>query len=197
MSGLDPFDLADFRRRVENIVRRGRVHSVDTAAARVKVDLGENLVTDWLPFFATRAGQDRTWWAPSLGEQVVVFSESGETTNGVVLTSIYQSDYPHPEHDAAKAVVRFKDGTVISYDHDANSFTIDVSPASGSITIKAGAKVTVRAPEALVDAARVDLGGENGKRIARVGDRVMINAGSSAGLNGVIHEGSEIVHAVD
>jgi len=197
MSGPDPFQLADLFRRVENIVRRGRVHALDAAAARVKVDLGEDVITAWLPFFALRAGQDRTWWAPSPGEQVVVFSESGDTANGVVLTGIYQAAHPQPGDDPAKALVRFKDGAAISYDHDAHTLTVDVVPQGGAITIKAAAKVIVQAPEALVDADRVDLGGEGGKRVARAGDRVEILSGSSAGLTGVIHEGSETVHAVD
>jgi len=197
MSERSPFDIADLFRRVENIVRRGRVHAIDPAKARVKVDLGDGVFTDWLPFFAIRAGQDRTWWTPSEGEQVVVFSESGDTANGVVLSGVYQANHPQPESDPAKALIRFKDGTVISYDHDAHTLTVDVSADGGAVTIQANAKVTVQAPQALVDATRVDLGGEGGKRVARMGDAVMITAGSSAGLNGVIHEGSEIVHAVD
>lgn len=197
MSERSPFDIADLFRRVENIVRRGRVSALDAAKGRVTVDLGDGVVTDWLPFFALRAGQDRTWWPPSKGEQVVVFSESGDTANGVVLTGVYQTDHPQPESDPAKALIRFKDGTAISYDHDAHTLTVDVNADGGAVTIQANAKVTVQAPQALVDATRVDLGGEGGKRVARAGDRVMIHAGPCAGLNAEIYEGSETVHAVD
>ena len=55
--------LSDLDRRLANVVRFGTVAAVDHAQALVRVDIGE-LVTDWLPWAAPRAGANRVWSPP-------------------------------------------------------------------------------------------------------------------------------------
>jgi phage baseplate assembly protein V len=56
-------------------------------------------------------------------------------------------------------------------------------------------KVRVEATQATVKASSISLGDGDLRPVARVGDPVMISSGSSAGLTGVIHAGSDITRS--
>jgi len=90
------FQATELDRRLANIVRLGTVEQADYAKARIRVRCGD-MLTGWLPWLTTRAGKDITWWAPDIGEQVVVLSPSGEPAQGVVLFAVYQNSSPQPE----------------------------------------------------------------------------------------------------
>jgi phage baseplate assembly protein gpV len=78
------------------MVRVGRVVSVDPGTARAKVSFGGETESADLPFMAMRAGAARIWAPPSVGEQVWVLAESGETAQGVILGAAFQNDIPAP-----------------------------------------------------------------------------------------------------
>jgi hypothetical protein len=59
-----------------------------------------------------------------------------------------------------------------------------------------GDALTVTAANVVVNSPNVQLGGGGGKRVARIGDRVNVESGSSAGLWRIV-EGSGSVFAVD
>ncbi|UMT46983.1 hypothetical protein AOY90_15755 [Escherichia coli] len=42
-------------------------------------------VHDWLQWLTHRAGRSRTWWAPSVGEQVLILAVGGELDTAFVL----------------------------------------------------------------------------------------------------------------
>ncbi|HEQ0226227.1 TPA: phage baseplate assembly protein V, partial [Pseudomonas aeruginosa] len=90
-------DFAALSRMIENLIRLGTIAAVDHAAQRVRVLTGD-LLTGWLPWASPRAGADREWNAPTLNEQVLLFSPSGQTANGVVLTGLF-SDLIPPNGD--------------------------------------------------------------------------------------------------
>jgi phage baseplate assembly protein V len=52
--------------------------------------------------------------------------------------------------------------------------------------------ILVKSPKVLVDSDDVHLGGENGERVARVGDRVQVGSGSSAGLWPIVEGSSKV-----
>ncbi|WP_417842026.1 phage baseplate assembly protein V [Terasakiella sp.] len=154
--------IQELERRLANLIRTGKIAAVDTDAARVRVRFGDNL-SGWLPWLTTRAGADRDWWAPSTGEQVLILSPSGETDQGYVLPSIYQTAHPAPSSDPMKHVKTYSDGTTVEYDRAAHHLVIDcvgdvtikgatkLNVDFGSdITVKSGTKVTVDAPESVV-----------------------------------------------
>lgn len=131
------YRTSEIARRLENIIRRGTIASVDAANARVTVKLG-NIETAPLPFLAQRAGDDRDWWCPSIGEQVILFSEGGEFANGVVLTGLYQAAHPAPLSDPQKSGTHFSDGAKVTYDKTAHRYAVDL-PSSGEIILTVGA----------------------------------------------------------
>lgn len=111
-------DLIELSRRLENILRIGTIHAVDHAAVRVQVKSGE-LITQWLPWIEQRAGETTTWNPPTIGEQAIVFSPSGEPAGGIVLVGIDSTAIQPPSHSPNDHVTRYPDGTVIRYDHAA------------------------------------------------------------------------------
>lgn len=108
-------DLATLARLLENLVRLGTIAEVDEAAARVKVKTG-TLVTAWLPWLTPRAGADREWNPPSVDEQVVLLSPSGQLANGVAICGLFSDQIPaNGERDGLHRIT-YRDGAVIEYD---------------------------------------------------------------------------------
>ncbi|MEE9357244.1 MAG: phage baseplate assembly protein V [Sedimenticolaceae bacterium] len=87
-----------------------------------------------LPWLTARAGNDRSWWAPEVDEQVIVFSPSGDIAQGVVLTAIYQQLHPANGKDPDLCRVDFKDGASIEYNRQSHEMTIH---SKGELFIRA------------------------------------------------------------
>lgn len=137
------YSVTELERRMANLIRVGTIAEADYDAARVRVRSGKQL-SGWLPWMVQRAGPDRTWWAPEIGEQVLVFAPDGEPANGVVLGAIYQAAHPAPENRETIHSVHYQDGTRLSYDREAHHLTIT---AQGPITVVATGPVVVQAPQ--------------------------------------------------
>lgn len=129
------YALGDMDRRMGNLMRFGTVSAVDTANALVKIDLGD-LVTDWVPWTTARAGQDRAWSVPDVGEQVVLLSP-GDPSQGVVIGSLFQTAHPANGNAAKDWRITFKDGTVIEHDRDSGALNVQAS-TGGSIRLNVG-----------------------------------------------------------
>ena len=146
----------DTDRRLANVVQIGRIVAVDPANGLAQVDLG-GPSTDWVQWTTSRAGGDRTYWAPEVGEQVVVAAPSGDLGNGVIIGSLFQDAYPEPADSADVSRTVYADGTVIEYDRSAHQYKIDVSASSGSVlvicktaSVQAQESVTLDAPDTIV-----------------------------------------------
>ena len=148
MDGHDPrradaaFELSEILRRLANVVRLGAVAEVDLPAARARVRYdtdaaGDDILTAWLPWLTLRAGADRTWWAPTVGEQVVVLAPGGELPQAVILPALYREDHPAPADEASKHVTRYGDDIRIEVDTAAHRFGITV-PAGGELVLTCG-----------------------------------------------------------
>lgn len=148
----------ELERILANMVRIGTIAELDEAAALVRVECGD-LVTDWLHWLTGRAGPDRDWHAPELGEQVLVLSPSGDLAQGVVLAGIYQDAHPAPASSVNVHRLEYQDGASVQYDRQAHAYALEV-PAGGVITLKIGGTVlkledgqaTLTTPALLVDA---------------------------------------------
>jgi phage baseplate assembly protein V len=109
-------NFSELSRRIENIIRFGTIAEVDLAARRVRVQSGE-LLTDWLKWRTDRAGSTRTWNPPTIGEQVMILSPSGELGNGIVMPSIYSDAHDAPSDSADEHVTLYPDDARLSYNH--------------------------------------------------------------------------------
>lgn len=155
-------DLATLARLLENLIRYGTIAAVQMVPPRVQVLTG-SLTTAWLPWLNPRAGADREWNPPTVGEQVVLLSPSGQLANGIAITGLF-SDLIEANGDRDGLHRRtYRDGAVIEYDSIAKHLratlpgTAEVS-AAGTITFTSGADITITAAGKFkVNAARVDL----------------------------------------
>jgi len=127
----------------------GIVTALDYAKCRVRVRLPErdSVQTYWLhvPQKNTLEVQRRAI-LPAMGEQVQVLLEP-DGAGGIVQGGIYSDANPPPITDADTEYVRFKDGTIVTYNQSTHALLID-GPAT--VTVIAG-QVTVRADTVTLD----------------------------------------------
>ena len=151
MLGMD--QLADIARRLENLLRLGTIVSVDYAAVRCRVKSGA-LLTASIPWITPRAGSARTWWAPSVGEQVMILSPGGDPARAVVLPSINTDTDARPAGADSSTVTAFDDGAVISYDPVAHELRATL-PSGGKAYLAAPGGVAIDGDVAITGALHV------------------------------------------
>ncbi|WP_455911436.1 MULTISPECIES: phage baseplate assembly protein V [Pseudomonas] len=120
-------DYAALSRLLENLIRFGVIDAVQMEPPRVKVKTG-TLTTAWLPWLTLRAGSDREWDPPTVDEQVILFSPSGQLANGIVVTGVFSDHIPANGNRAGLHRRTYADGTVIEYDsvtHHLNATLVD------------------------------------------------------------------------
>ncbi|WP_350614623.1 phage baseplate assembly protein V [Pseudomonas sp. HY7a-MNA-CIBAN-0227] len=124
-------DFAALSRMLENLIRFGVIAAVQMEPPRVKVKTG-TLTTAWLPWLTLRAGADQEWDPPTVDEQVILFSPSGQLANGVVLTGLFSDHIPANGNRAGLHRRTYADGTVIEYDSVAHH--LNATLADGGTT---------------------------------------------------------------
>lgn len=158
-------DANEIRRLIINLIRKGSVMKVDLTSnpptCRVSVGNaddpdGEGLQTNWLPFFALRAGKTREWNPPTEGEQVVLFCPMGDPAQGVVLCGLYSDDAPAPSTSPDTHLRAYPDGAIVEYDHASHSLSANL-PAGATVNVTAPGAVNVNTKAATVTADTVTL----------------------------------------
>lgn len=141
-------NLQELARALRNMIRTGVIVETDLEAGRCRVQTG-GIQTDWLQWLTQRAGRSRTWWAPSVGEQVIILAVGGELDTAFVLPAIFSDDHPAPSASADALHIAFPDGAVVEYEPDTGALT-----ASGIKTaaVTASESLTATAPLVLVKA---------------------------------------------
>lgn len=163
---------ADVHRRLANLVRVGTVASVDLPNARCRVTIGD-LLTAPLPFLTAKAGPDKTWHPPEVGEQVLVLSPSGELTAGFVLGGVYTTTNPPPSSSSDVSKMVFSDGASATYDRALHSLTIALPASGSSLVVNVTGNATISATgNALVEA--------DGNATVSAGSVARLEAGTQA-----------------
>lgn len=135
-------ELVEISRKLANMVRLGSIAEVNHAAQRCRVQSG-GLLTDWLPWATPRAGDTRDWDPPTIGEQVLILSPSGEVAAAVVMTGIYSTAHPAPSASPSMHRRVYPDGAVIEYDHASHAL---LATGISTATIQASTSVTLDTP---------------------------------------------------
>jgi len=137
----------------------GIVTALDYANCRVRARLPDrdNVETYWLHLPQTNtAGVQRRRILPALGEQITIQLDD-DGAGGTVIGGVYHAGNPPPVSDPDTEYVRFKDGTIVTYNQATHAFLID---GPTSITVIAGT-VLVQATSATVAADSVTLDAPN------------------------------------
>lgn len=132
--------IAELTRRIDNLLRIGTVAEVKGNSCRVKT--GE-LLTQFRPFFTSRAGTAKTSWRPTKGEQVMLLSLSGDLTNAYILPALYSDENPEPDDNNNRERTVYPDGAVIEYDPDTSALKVT---GIKTATVQASELVTIDCP---------------------------------------------------
>ena len=87
--------IQELARAIRNMIRTGIVVETDLEAGRCRVQTG-GIYTDWLQWLTHRAGRSRTWWAPSVGEQVMILAVAVNSTLPLCCRAFIPTTTPHP-----------------------------------------------------------------------------------------------------
>lgn len=127
----------------ENIIRYGRVSSVNTAdhTVRVVFEDEDDLVSWNLPVLVANASKNQDFCLPDVGEYVVCAFLPNGIAAGFCLGSVYNQQIRPPQNSQDVRSVTFEDGTVVAYNRSSHTLAIDVK---GSVTVTAAGNVTVQ-----------------------------------------------------
>lgn len=136
------FELAEIDRRIATLLQAGCIEAIDYAQARCRVRVGD-WVSAWLPWAALGAGQVRHWRPPSVGEQAVVLSPSGDPAAGFVLSGFYTTQHADANDNRSHTVSwRMPDGTLIEYDWAEQRLNV-IAAGTANIQIAGDASVQI------------------------------------------------------
>ncbi|WP_265822499.1 phage baseplate assembly protein V [Geovibrio ferrireducens] len=150
---------------LSRIVRVGKVveQNPTLCAVRVELEDADSTVSAVLRILVNKAQDDKAFWMPDLGEQVLCLFLPNGVEYGFVLGSFYSDDDTPSVSSNDKWHVRFKDGTEIEYDREKHILSADVKgqanikasetitvEAVGDVMVKSASKVTIDAPETIV-----------------------------------------------
>lgn len=122
---------SDAERRLANVVRVATITAVDPGNGRARVSFGGETESAWLPFPSPRAGDIQIWAPPSVGEQVVVACQSGDTAQGLIVASLASGGSPAPSGDGGAFVVKIGDASI---EITADGLTLIVGGVSLAVT---------------------------------------------------------------
>ena len=129
---------------------------------------------------------------PSVGENCLVLSPSGETANGLVLCGLMSDQFPQPSNSADETVIRFPDGASIRYNHASGS--LDASGIK-TITVQAAQSLLIDCPQSsFTGALTVDglftyqagMAGSNGQGGSTTINGDIRHGGGTLSSNGVV-----------
>ncbi|MBI6918218.1 phage baseplate assembly protein V [Pseudomonas monteilii] len=135
------YAAAQADRMLAGLVIPSYVVGVDLVAAKVRVSDGGDWTSAWVRWHSVAAGKARHWRAPSIGEQGVLVSPSGEPAQGTFVPGLYGNAGAPPDNRDHVEVWRFDDGGSLVYDWAANSYTITLP--SGTVNIEVGSSKAV------------------------------------------------------
>ncbi len=156
--------IAELERRQGNYIRKVTV--TENEGGKVKVEDGSGFKSGLVPQAAITSGEWRFDAPANEGAQGYLISPDGDPAQGMFFPCLPSNENPNASTELGTLRLR--------------------GPNNIALTIKDGV-VTI-------EANSIELGGSGGPRVARIGDRVEVKTGSSAGLWKIV-EGSEVVTA--
>ena len=132
-------------RRVENLLRAGTVAEVRHGKpARCRVRTGD-LLTNWVPWMAGRAGgKRRQWWPPEIGEQCLLLAPGGDLMNAVAMPGLHSDKAPQGSESETECRTDWSETDHMSHDSNGGHLVIE---CVGSITFKVGDTVLTLTPQ--------------------------------------------------
>lgn len=131
--------------------------NVQSARVRVKFPDRNQLQSWWLPVGQRGSQDDKLFWLPDIGEQVVCQMDEHDEDGAVLYTLGSTVDQPPPNMTIDKRHASLKDGAIFEYDRNLhvltisipmdpnNNGTINITVSGGNCNITADGNVNVTA----------------------------------------------------
>lgn len=148
--------LTEIMRLITNLIRTGTVSEVDTDKWLCRVKTGD-LETNWISWLTLRAGTSRTWWKPSMGEQVVLLSLGGNLETAFALPAVYSDAFPPPSGSEDGSVTEYPDGGWFEYEPATGRWLIK---GIKSVLIEASDSIELKTSQFIVTAAQTQINSE-------------------------------------
>ncbi|KIC42237.1 hypothetical protein RA27_02280 [Ruegeria sp. ANG-R] len=142
--------IADIERRLRSQTRVGKVVEVNAAEglARVQINEGDQpFVTGWIPWEEPAAGANKTHNPPSVGQQVRIFSETGDLADASIQGSLNSAVNGRPSAAGDEFVMAAVGEARIAITGGGSEITLTVG----------GSTVTINSASISLSAARIDL----------------------------------------
>lgn len=152
--------------------KSGIVSAIDPKGVRARVrfpDLG--LETALIPVGQRKAGEDKDYWMPDVGEHVSCLMDAN-FEDGVIVCAIYSDADRPPTDDPNLRMVRFRDGAEFTYDRE--NHTLTVRGGVKRIVIEVADEIVLRTEKLVIDAPKTVFTGD-----VDVGGKVMDAGGNS------------------
>ena len=192
----DGYALSDLAKRLSNIIRIGAIFEINHQTAKARVKIGE-LETDFLPWANSNSGSNNSWNPPEIDEQVIILSPSGDLSQAVILPSLYKNNASDSDQNIKS--ITYQDGSKISFNVSSGTLYLDLK---GDVAIKVvgnanieGDNINITGSSNITLDGNVNLGGSGGQGVARIGDKVEITGGYSAGQWPIISGSSKVKSA--
>jgi phage baseplate assembly protein V len=113
--------IDDLDRRIANLIRPVKTIATDPAQGKVKVSFakdsdGADVPTNWARY-ATKAGKVRDWNPPSIGEQGLMLSPSGEISGEAswILPGGFNNEFPRNNDQDGERKIQVGDDTWLHF----------------------------------------------------------------------------------
>jgi phage baseplate assembly protein V len=185
-----------------NTLRVGIVQIQDATRCRVRVKFPDRdqMQSWWLPVIVLKSQNDKGYYLPDVGEQVVCLMDEYDE-DGAVLGAIYSTvDTPPAGMTADKLHWSAKDGAVFEYDRAEHALTIALPSSGATMNITAnGASIAIDASSnvKVVAQGQIELGSST-LNITASGASITIDASGNvkAAALGQIELGSSTLKGV-
>lgn len=114
---------------LKSIVRFGVVSAVypQRHSCRLTFPDKDNLVSAEMPILIPAGAKNSYYSLPDVGDECVCICPNNDDSNGgFVLGSFYHDNAPPPTDNPNVAMIRFEDGTTLSYDRSRHELRVDV-----------------------------------------------------------------------
>jgi len=158
---LQEKEIIELKRRLNNMIRVGKVSGWSDDHKRIKVKFGDN-ETPFIKWFSACAGDVAEYRLPSIGEQTVLLNVCGgdNSATSIALIGVPSDQFPLPTDNPDQILRVYPDGTRVCYDKKKHMLDVKVA---GDATVKVGGKTAVTSGgDATVDAPKILLNGGEG-----------------------------------
>src|ERR1044072_6250530 len=115
------------------MIRFGFISEIDPTLGKARGNFPEDdLVTQPLPLVFPATSGDEYFVLPDLNTQVAVLMANAD--DGVILGALYNAEKKPSQGAADKTYIKFKDGTLITYDRVAHKYTIAMDTVTFEIS---------------------------------------------------------------